>query len=99
MCFQIVDDVLDLTASEDALGKPAGQGPPRRRLHAPRDLHAARVTGLCDLLGQPIDQEQLAEVRGIATRNGAVEGALDVAPDHAVKRATPSTAPKASTPR
>jgi heptaprenyl diphosphate synthase len=24
MCFQIVDDVLDLTASQDALGKPAG---------------------------------------------------------------------------
>src|SRR6185369_413584 len=24
MCFQIVDDVLDVTASEDVLGKPAG---------------------------------------------------------------------------
>ena len=25
MCFQVVDDVLDLTATEEALGKPAGQ--------------------------------------------------------------------------
>ena len=25
MCFQIVDDVLDLTASDEALGKPAGR--------------------------------------------------------------------------
>ena len=25
MCFQIVDDVLDLTASDETLGKPAGQ--------------------------------------------------------------------------
>ena len=25
MCFQVVDDVLDLTSSDEALGKPAGQ--------------------------------------------------------------------------
>ena len=36
MCFQIVDDVLDLSSTDDALGKPAGQDLARGRLHAAR---------------------------------------------------------------
>ena len=85
MCFQIVDDVLDLTASEDALGKPAGQDLLEGVYTLPVIYALRESPDLCDLLGQPIDQEQLAEIRGIATRNGAVESALDVAHDHAVK--------------
>ena len=42
MAFQIVDDVLDLTATEAELGKPAGPRPGRGRLHAARDPHAGR---------------------------------------------------------
>ena len=38
MCFQIVDDVLDVTANDAELGKPAGQDIARGRLHAPGDL-------------------------------------------------------------
>jgi len=37
------------------------------------------------LLGTPIDAERLPAVRGLATANGAVDAALAVARDHAVK--------------
>jgi heptaprenyl diphosphate synthase len=85
MCFQIVDDVLDLTGNVDALGKAAGQDllegvytlPVIYALHESPDLH--------ELLGQPIDQERLATIRTVVTGNGAIESALDVARDHAVK--------------
>ena len=79
MCFQIVDDVLDLTASEDALGKPAGQDLLEGVYTLPVIYALRESPELRELLGQPIDQEQLAEVRSIATSNGAVDAALGVA--------------------
>ena len=33
MCFQVVDDVLDLTGTDETLGSPPA-GPPRGHLHA-----------------------------------------------------------------
>jgi geranylgeranyl pyrophosphate synthase len=44
-------------------------------------------TALRDLLGQPIDGDQLAEARELAGANGAVDLALSVARAHAVKAA------------
>ncbi len=41
--------------------------------------------GLGDLLGGPLDDERLAEVRHRAAANGAVDAALAVARDHATK--------------
>ena len=85
MCFQIVDDVLDLTASKDALGKPAGQDLLEGVytlpvIYALRDSPELRV-----ILGRPLDPEHLPEVRRVATSNGAIDAALDVARGHAVK--------------
>ncbi len=85
MCFQIVDDVLDLTASEDTLGKPAGQDLLEGVYTLPVIYALRESPELRELLGQPIDNEQLTEVRSIATSNGAVDAALGVARDHAVK--------------
>ena len=85
MCFQIVDDVLDLTATEEALGKPAGQDLLEGVYTLPVIYALRDSPELRELLGQPIDREQLDEVRGIATSNGAVDAALGVARDHAVK--------------
>jgi heptaprenyl diphosphate synthase len=85
MCFQIVDDVLDLTATEDALGKPAGQDLLEGVYTLPVIYALRESPELRELLRQPIDREQLEEVRGIATSNGAVDAALGVARDHAVK--------------
>ena len=40
---------------------------------------------LRDLLGQPLDDAQLAEAREITVANGAMDLAMGVANDHAVK--------------
>ena len=42
MCFQIVDDVLDLTVLRRSPRQARRPGPSRRRVHAARDLHAQR---------------------------------------------------------
>ena len=86
MCFQIVDDVLDLTATDETLGKPAGQDLVEgiytlpviyalaRATRAARTCSAARST-----------TTRLDEARALATANGAVAAALAVARDHATK--------------
>jgi heptaprenyl diphosphate synthase len=85
MCFQIVDDVLDLIADEAVLGKPAGQDLLEGVYTLPVIYALRESPELRVVLGQPIELEQLAEVRRVATANGAVDAALDVARDHAVK--------------
>ena len=85
MCFQIVDDVLDLTASEAELGKPAGQDLLEGVYTLPVIYALRESPELREVLGRPIDADRLAEVRAIATGNGAVESALGVTRDHAVK--------------
>jgi heptaprenyl diphosphate synthase len=85
MCFQIVDDVLDITATDAALGKPAGQDLVEGVYTLPV-IHAIATTpALRDALGHPLDSEQLAEVRRLAVSDGAIDGALGMARDHAAK--------------
>jgi heptaprenyl diphosphate synthase len=81
MCFQIVDDVLDLSSTDDALGKHAGQ-----------DLIEGIYTlpELRELRGGPLDAEQLVSARELTlgplqSGSTGVELALGVARDHAVK--------------
>jgi geranylgeranyl pyrophosphate synthase len=85
MCFQIVDDVLDLTASEAELGKPAGQDLLEGVYTLPVIYALRESPELREMLRQPIDHEHLAHVRATATSNGSVDAALGVARDHAVK--------------
>jgi heptaprenyl diphosphate synthase len=85
MCFQVVDDVLDLTATDEALGKPAGQDLLEGVYTLPV-IYALRDTpALRDRLGRPLDAGELAEARRIATADGAVDSALAVARTHASK--------------
>jgi heptaprenyl diphosphate synthase len=85
MCFQIVDDVLDLTATEAALGKPAGQDLLEGVYTLPV-IYALRDTpALRDRLGRPLSPDELEEARGIAAANGSVDAAVEVARSHAVK--------------
>ncbi|MEX2100636.1 MAG: polyprenyl synthetase family protein [Acidimicrobiia bacterium] len=87
MCFQIVDDVLDITATESSLGKPAGKDMLEGVYTLPV-IYALRETEpLRALLGRPIDSEQLADARALASENGAVDLALSVARSHATKAA------------
>ncbi len=85
MCFQIVDDVLDITASDAELGKPAGQDIAEGVYTLPVIYAIAASPDLRELLGHPVDSEQQARARQLATADGAVEAALGVARDHAAK--------------
>jgi heptaprenyl diphosphate synthase len=85
MCFQVVDDVLDLTATDEALGKPAGQDLLEGVYTLPVIYALRDIPTLRDQLGRPLGPEELAEVRRTAVANGAIESALAVARAHATK--------------
>lgn len=87
MAFQIVDDVLDVVATDEQLGKPAGHDLVEGVYTLPviRTLANGHVAGeeLRSLLGSPLDAAQLDAARGIVRANGAVDGALATAADFA----------------
>src|SRR6266540_1588873 len=85
LCFQIVDDVLDLTATDETLGKPTGQDLVEGIYTLPVIYALVDSAALRDLLGGPLDNRRLVEARQLATSNGAADAALAVARDHAKK--------------
>ncbi len=85
MCYQVVDDVLDLTTTDDHLGKPAGQDLLEGVYTLPVIYAVSSSDGLRAMLGSPLDPEKLERARLLATSNGAVDAAIAVARDHAAK--------------
>jgi len=85
MCFQVVDDVLDLTATEEALGKPAGQDLLEGVYTLPVIYALRDQPDLRDRLGRPLTADELDEARRVANANGSVDAALAVARAHAGK--------------
>lgn len=85
MCFQVVDDVLDITATDAALGKPSGQDLMEGVYTLPVIYALADSEALRALLSAPLDGDRLADARRLAAGNGAVEAALGVARDHALE--------------
>lgn len=83
MGFQIVDDVLDLTASESVLGKPAGQDLLEGVYTLPVIYALDGTPELADSIGGPIEADSLDRIRGLVAAGGATERALDVARSHA----------------
>jgi heptaprenyl diphosphate synthase len=86
MVFQIRDDVLDVMASENELGKPPGQDlaegiytlPVQRAL-------VDRTIGpkLRDLLGHPLDQTEREEARALVAASPGIAAAHEIARDYA----------------
>lgn len=81
MVFQITDDVLDLIASDEFLGKPAGSDIGEGTFTLPVLLASAGPDGarITELLtnGQPYSSEAIREVIDLTVRGGYVDVALD----------------------
>jgi len=95
MAFQIVDDILDVVATDEELGKPSGHD----LVEGVYTLPVIRVlTGggtdadrLGELLGGPLELAELAEARAIVRASGEVETALDTARSYADQAAAALT--------
>ncbi len=83
MCFQIVDDVLDVTATDEELGKPAGNDILEGVYTLPVIHALAGSPELRDLLGRKIDRSQLDTARALVTAGDAVERSIETARGHA----------------
>jgi len=79
MVFQIRDDVLDVVAEEEELGKPAGQDLVEGVYTLPVIRALADPTagpGLRDLLGRPLTPEERDRARELVRETGAAEAAI-----------------------
>jgi geranylgeranyl pyrophosphate synthase len=86
VCVQIVDDTLDLSPAPARLSKPDRDL--RDGIYTLPVIYALRDSSeLRRLLGGPLDDGRLAEVRSIVDTSRANDVALDIARSHAVKAA------------
>jgi heptaprenyl diphosphate synthase len=83
MVFQIVDDILDITSTDEELGKPAGHDAvegvytlPVLHTLAAGGPAAAELTGI---LGKPLEAAEREKVLDIVRSNGGVKSAIDTA--------------------
>jgi heptaprenyl diphosphate synthase len=82
MAFQIVDDVLDVTATEAELGKPAGHDLVEGVYTLPVLRALAAGDGLREQLGSPIEGAALDAALSVVRSDGAVTGAVATARDY-----------------
>jgi heptaprenyl diphosphate synthase len=87
MIFQIVDDILDLTATDEELGKPSGLDLAEGIYTLPVIYALRSSPDLKALLGRPLDPDGVAQGRALACADGAVANALAVADEHAAQAA------------
>ena len=81
MAFQIVDDILDVTATDEELGKPAGHDLVEGAYNLPvlRALAGPAPDELVDLLGGPIEGEAWQRALTLVREGDAVAESLVVA--------------------
>lgn len=82
MCFQIIDDVLDITADEAELGKPAGNDIAEGIYTLPVIYALQSDPELGALLGGPVTDDVRAEVQRRVKATDAVVRSLAVAQRH-----------------
>lgn len=89
LCFQIIDDLLDVTASEERLGKPVFSDLREGRLTLPFILALPRLathereTVEAVLLGGQVDSDAPRRLRHALESRGALEEARQLARSHA----------------
>lgn len=78
MAFQVIDDVLDVVASSEQLGKPAGHDLVEGVYTLPtiRALAGPDGAELADLLGRPLEPAEVDKVLALLRGGGAVDEAL-----------------------
>ncbi len=79
MCFQIVDDILDLTADAETLGKPAGNDIMEGVYTLP--VICARETSpeLHSMLGEKVTQEEANAIRDLVRKSDGLQIAREFA--------------------
>lgn len=87
MCFQIVDDVLDVTASDAVLGKPAGNDLVEGVYTLPVIYALAESEELGSRLGGVVARHDLPAVRELVAATTGVARAMDAAGEHATAAA------------
>ncbi len=94
--FQIVDDILDVVATDEQLGKPAGHDLVEGVYSLPvlRALAGPEGDALRTLLGRPIEGADVERARQLVQQGTAVDEAIDEARgwcDRAVSRRSPTS--------
>ncbi|HEX2574943.1 MAG TPA: polyprenyl synthetase family protein [Aquihabitans sp.] len=81
MAFQIVDDVLDVIATDEQLGKPAGHDLVEGAYNLPvlRALQGPQGPQLREVLGTPIEGAAWERARSLVREGDAVDQAVSVA--------------------
>jgi heptaprenyl diphosphate synthase len=87
MCFQIVDDVLDVTRTEAELGKPVGNDVLEGVYTLPviYALQTACADELKQLLGRKLERANVERVVALVARPEVVDASMAVARTHATK--------------
>jgi octaprenyl-diphosphate synthase len=94
MAFQVTDDVLDYTETEQVTGKPSGQDLKEHKITLPLiaalpAMTAAERAGVARVMGDPVpDGAAVATVIGIVHERGGVEAARARAQGYAEQAAT-----------
>jgi len=87
MCFQIVDDVLDVTRTEAELGKPVGNDVLEGVYTLPviYALQSSCADELSSILGRKLERPDVERVVALVARPDVVEASMAVARTHATK--------------
>ena len=99
MAFQLVDDVLDLTATEEELGKPAAHDLTEGIYNLPvlRALQSDAGEALRGVLGSPIVGEPRERARALVLHSGGIESTIAEAQGY-VERAKAALGPLGPSP-
>ena len=85
MCFQLVDDILDLTADAATLGKPSGNDLFEGVYTLPIIVAAQANTELRDLLGRKLDWPDVERARTLVIASNGINETLVAARSHAAQ--------------